>query len=584
MNGRGIVLSTAVVFFFAVVVVRLADRMLINHEALSKRARLQHLKREDIQVRRGIIYDRMGRELAVNLEVESMYCNPRKVRSPEETASLIAGATGKDYGYVLTKLTSPEPFVWIERKLDYKTADRLKKSEVKGVGFIPDAKRFYPKGRLASHVIGFSGVDNQPLEGIELLYDGTLRSKGGRLYIQRDASGKTLSDGMEVQSQGNSIVLTIDEVLQYIAERELDSAMRKWRASQGTVIMMDPFTGEVLALANRPAYDPNNPSAYGKADMRNRALTDTFEPGSTFKLIVGAATIEEGLAGFDTKFDCSKGYIESGGNIIRDAHKHGVLTFREVIQKSSNVGSVMLGARLGKKRLYEYAKKFGFGEKTGIDLPGESPGRLRPPGHWSGSSLGAVSIGYEVSATPIQLLRAYSAIANGGHLVTPHVVSEIITPDGGQISSFKPQYAGRAISQSTANAFKEMLKSVTEEGGTAIGAAINGNLVAGKTGTSKLIDGRTGRYSSQDYSSSFVGFVPADDPKIAMIVVLMRPRGAIYGGLVAAPVFKGIADKALAYLNVPTDDERGKNLLVLSEGGHEVKGSFRGFRDKEGNL
>lgn len=574
MSSRAVVLNTAVLFFFAIVVFRLADRMLLNYGSLSERAKSQHLKKTDIQVRRGAIYDRKGRELAVNLEVESLYCNPRDVGSPEETASLISGVTGMEYSSVLGRLKSAERFVWLERKLNTETADRLRDKGVKGIGFYPDAKRFYPKGSLASHIVGFAGIDNQPLEGVELQYDSTLRNKGGMLYVSRDAAGRPLSEGMEFESNGNAVVLTIDEGLQHIAEKELEGAWRKWNASGGSVIMMDPYTGEVLALANRPTYDLNSYGGSSASARRNRAITDTYEPGSTFKIVAAAASLQEGLAEPDTKFDCSKGYIEVGGKRIEDVHRSGVLTFKEVVQKSSNVGAVTMGLRLGPERLHEYADRLGFGHKTGIDLPGEVSGLLKSPKKWSGTSIGAVSIGYEISVTPLQMLRAYAAIANGGRLVTPHVIKEIRSPEGRLISRYKLASSTPVLSKETVTALMDALMAVTEEGGTASSAALQGSVVAGKTGTARLIDKNTGRYSTRDYVSSFVGFVPADRPRIAMIVTVFEPRGAIYGGVVAAPVFKGIAEKALGYLNVPVDEMRGKEVLVVRSGGNESKESY----------
>jgi len=337
--------------------------------------------------------------------------------------------------------------------------------------------------------------------------------------------------------------------------------MDKWRASAAAAIMMDPLTGEILALANRPSFDPNSLSGSKNFERRNRAITDCYEPGSTFKIIVGTAALEERVVSLDTPFDCSRGVVEVGKRVIHDVHRNGLLTFKEVIQKSSNVGSVMIGMKLGKERIYKYAKAFGFGEKTGIDLPGEVSGLIRPPERWSGVSIGSVPIGQEVAVTPLQVLRAYSAIANGGLLVRPHVVSKVISPDGRPVWTFSGE-TRRVISQKTAETFKDILKTVTEDGGTAKSAAVNGNDVAGKTGTAQMVDPRTRRYSTEKYISSFVGFVPADNPRIAMIVVIYEPKGQIYGGVVAAPVFKQIAENALSYLEVPREDSLREMLVV----------------------
>ncbi len=563
MRKRAIILNTVIIFGFVAVFLRLVDLMVLNHGRFAERARIQQIKQEDIQVRRGLIFDRAGRELGVNLEVESLFCDPAAMTSPQTAAYDISGVIGEKPEAMLAKFSSKGRFVWVERKLNHETAEKIKKMDIKGLGFVPDAKRFYPKGKLASHIIGAVGIDNQALEGVELKYNKFLKTPGGKILVSRDAIGRTLSTGVDIESKGNNVFLTIDEGLQYIAEKELDNAMAQWRASSATVIMMSPFTGEILAFANRPAYDPNSVAYAKDFEKRNKAITDIYEPGSTFKIIVGAAAIEEGIVKLDTKFDCSKGAISVGGSVIHDVHKHGVLTFKEVIQKSSNVGSTMIGMQLGREGVYKYAKRFGFGEKTGIDLPGEVSGWIRLPEKWSAGSIGAISIGQEVAVTPLQILRAYSAIANGGVLVTPHVVLEIRSPEDVPVYSFSSKGNKRAISKKTAEIFKDILKTVVEEGGTGKSASVEGNHVAGKTGTAQIIDPRTKRYSKEKYVSSFVGFVPADNPMIAMIVVIYEPKGQIYGGVVAAPVFKEIAKQSLSYLNVPREDTIEKNILVV---------------------
>jgi cell division protein FtsI (penicillin-binding protein 3) len=316
-------------------------------------------------------------------------------------------------------------------------------------------------------------------------------------------------------------------------------------------------------MANRPTYDPNSPLDYAASMRRNRAITDTYEPGSTFKLITAAAVLEENTVDNSMEFDCSEGFIRVGRRTFWDTHKKGVLKFREVIQTSSNVGTIMLAQLLGEESLYKYIKKLGFGEKTGVDLPGETKGVVRSPERWSGSSLASISIGYGVGVTPLQVLRAYSSVANGGLLVKPHLVREIISPEGGTVYRFSPGGLERVMSKNTADTLKEILVSVTNERGTAYGASVEGNLVAGKTGTARLIDPDTGKYSTERYASSFVGFVPADNPKIAMIVVVYEPKEEYYGGVVAAPIFRRIADKTLSYLNVPREDTFRENILIV---------------------
>jgi cell division protein FtsI (penicillin-binding protein 3) len=538
--------------------------MIFNHKIYAERAKSQQFKAEDIQVRRGNIYDRKGRAFAVNLELESLYCDPEEVEVDKDRLKRLSGILGMDAKVIQTKFNQDKRFMWVNRKLAPDTAGAIKKLNIKGIGFLPEAKRYYPRKELASHVIGMVGRENQPLEGLELKYDRYLRTAGGKVYVGRDASGKKLSSGADLEAKGNDVILTLDEGLQYIVERELEKAMAQWKSVAASAIMMDPFTGEILALANRPTFDLNDIGSASKSAVRNRVITDIYEPGSTFKVIVGTAALEEKLYRLDSTFDCSSGGIAVGGKVIHDAHKHGVLTFQEVIQKSSNVGSIMIGMKLGKERLYQYAKLYGFGEETGIDLPGEVSGWIRKPDRWSATSIGAIPIGQEVAVTPLQILRAYSVIANGGHLVQPHLVSEIRTPEGQTIFAAR-SVTKRVLSEKTAEVFKNILKTVVEDGGTAKDAAVEGNQVAGKTGTAQLVDQRTGRYSRDRFISSFVGFVPADNPKIAMIVVIYEPKGQIYGGIVAGPVFKNIANQALSYMNVPLDENYKKELLLVAK-------------------
>jgi cell division protein FtsI (penicillin-binding protein 3) len=560
---RAIILNTAIIFSFILVSLRLSDLMIVNHKRLSEKANLQHRKVEDIQVRRGVIFDRRGRELALNLELESLYGDPADLTLNNNDLKKLASMLTKEPKVILAKIPDEGRFAWIERKLEPEIAEKIRALDIEGLGFMTEAKRVYPKAQLASHILGFVGIDNQALEGIELQYDKYLKTVGGKVFFGRDASGRTLSSGVDREAKGNNIVLTIDEVLQRLVEKELDKAMVQWRAAASSAIIMDPFTGEILALANRPTYDPNKGGNASGSEKRNRAITDCYEPGSTFKIIIGAGSLEEKILKPETLFDVSRGGIEVGGRTIRDVHKYGVLTFKEVIQKSSNVGSIMIGMRLGRERIYKYAKLLGVGEKTGIDLPGEVSGWLHPPERWSGTSLGAIPIGQEVAVTPLQILRAYSAIANGGFLVRPHVVSEIVSPDGQVLASSKDGGRKQVISAKTAETFKNILKTVTEEGGTGMSASVDGNEVAGKTGTAQMIDPVTKRYSMEKYVSSFVGFVPADKPSLAIIVVVYEPKGQIYGGVVAAPVFRDIANQALSYLDVPRDDDAEQNPFMV---------------------
>lgn len=561
MQKRLILLKIVFLVCFVSIIFRLGLIMFVEHEAYFSRAKLQQVKKQEIIPKRGNIYDRTGRELAVSLEKESLFIDPASVKS-DETISVLKHYIKVDTDHIINQAEKNKRFLWLERKVDHSVVEKIKALKIDGVGFVTEGARFYPNGFLASHILGFVNVDEHGMEGLERYYDRYLKAEKSSKSVLTDARGKKLSDGDLRDVKGNNIFVTIDEGLQYIVEKYLDEAIKKWHASSGTVIMMDPFTGEILALANRPTYDPNSlKSIKDIGIIRNRAITDLYEPGSTFKIVTATAALEEGIVKPSTTFDCSQGYIEVGGKRVKDAHKQGVLTFEEVIQKSSNVGTIKIAMMLGKEKLYHYIKKFEFGEKTGIDLPGEISGYVRPTQKWSGTSIGAIPIGQEVAVTAIQILRAYSTIANGGYLVKPFVVSEIHSPEG-NILYKAVIHRERVVSEKTARIMREVLKKVTEDGGTATAAKLDGNNVAGKTGTAQKYNPKTGGYSKDSYVSSFVGFIPADNPCIAMIVVIHDPKGMHYGGVVAAPVFKAISDEALAYLNVPRDDAKEKGLVV----------------------
>jgi cell division protein FtsI (penicillin-binding protein 3) len=507
------------------------------------------------------------KEMAANIETESLFAIPSKM---EDTRSLtrniapLIKVSSKKLNRTLLKKKHKD-FIWLERKMDL---DKVRKVNIlkeqhnyKALGFLSESKRYYPKKRIASHLLGFTNIDNKGISGLELQYDKYLRGEVSNISIGTDARGKRLFNEVKEAVSGSNLLLTIDERIQYIVERELAGAIKQWKAKAAVAIMMEPTTGEILAMANRPNYDPNSVGTSKSYERRNRALTDLFEPGSTLKTVLAAAALEEGIVRIDDEYDVSKGYIVVGGKRIRDLHKHDILTFQEVIQRSSNVGAVQIGLKLGGENYYRYIRGFGFGEKSGIDFPGEIRGILRDPKDWSGTSLAALSIGQEIGVTPLQILRAYAAVANGGELMKPYIVSDIISPSGQIIKRVSPSLERRIISRKTAKKVTDILKTVVEEGGTATRAYIQGNLVAGKTGTAQIFDQKKKRYSKDKHISSFVGFVPADDPRLALIVVIYEPKGGSYGGVVAAPVFKKIIEHTFAYMNVPM--ERDENQIIL---------------------
>ncbi|MBF0457519.1 MAG: penicillin-binding protein 2 [Nitrospirae bacterium] len=564
MNRRFIFVYGLIFVGFFVLLARLFDIMVLKHDKFVRKSENQRLAEVDVQVRRGIILDRLGRRLAVNLENNSVYLDKTNYNESDKRLQEVSNIIGVSFDELSAQVRGKKNFVWLKRKIPIEETDKLQEMRLSGIGLTAEPKRYYSLGFMAAHVIGFVNIDNKGLEGIESVYDKELVEQGGKYYVEKDARGNQFYNTNENERTGNTLVLTIDQGLQYIVEKELDDAMEKWHAVAATAIMMDPYTGEILALSNRPTFDPNSPGKYGPNSRRNRAITDFYEPGSTFKIVTATGVLEENLAKPDDKIDCLGGAIEIGGKRIKDAHPHGVLTFMEVIQKSSNVGTIKLALRLGKQRLHGYIKKFGFGDKTGIDLPGEVSGRLRNPERWSGVSIGCIPIGQEVAVTPLQMVTAYSIVANGGFRVAPSVVKDIVTADG-QTHPMKKKYDGteQVISKKTIDILKTAFTMVTQEGGTATYARVEGNLVAGKTGTAQIYDRAQGRYSTTDFISSFVGFVPADKPAFSMIVVIWKPRGAIYGGVVAAPVFKNIATKALTYLNVPKEEKLKNTTLVV---------------------
>jgi len=565
---RAVVIITIISFGFVVILFRLINLMILDHEKLSGRASQQYIREKTLTPQRGVIWDRNMKEMATNIETDSLYAVPSNIRDTGNLSAKIAPIIKVSAGEINRLLVKKKEksFAWLSRRMDMETSEKLNvlREPIKEgeIGFVTEPKRYYPKGQTASHILGFANIDDKGIAGLELVYNDYLKGEVKSVSVGLDARGKSLMSDVKEAVPGNNILLTVDEGLQYIVERELTNAMEERKAKAAVAIMMNPMTGEILALANRPTYDPNFPSAADGEEKRNRAITDLYEPGSTMKSILASAAIEEKAVSLNNMFDVSKGSITVGGKTIHDVHRHGVLTFQEIIKKSSNVGAVKIGMRLGATKYYEYMKRFGFGEKTGIDFPGETRGILRNVKNWSGTSLAAMSIGQEIGMTPLQMLRAYSAIANGGVLMKPYIVSEIISPDGKAIKRNSPTEERRVISKATAATLRDILKTVVEEGGTAQKANVKGNLVAGKTGTAQIFDPKTGHYSKNRFVSSFVGFAPADNPKVALIVVVYEPAGETYGGLVAAPVFKNIIEHTFAYLDVPMETEENKILLV----------------------
>ena len=547
---RLVFLGVVACLWLGLLLARLVDLQIIRHHELSERAQRQQQRTLDVTPKRGVIYDRQGRELAVSIGVDSVFAVPGEVTDPVSTARQLAKVLGTDATVLEDRLRSSRSFVWLERKLDNSRAERLGALSLPGIYTQKEFKRFYPKRELAAHILGFVGLDENGLAGIEYSLDDVIRGRSRKLVITADGRRRWFERQNEVPSEGASVALTIDENIQYIAEQELAAAMARTQAAHGTVIVQDTRTGEILALANRPTFNPNLPTAVPASSHVNQAVTLAYEPGSTFKVVTIAAALEEGVTNPREVIDCQQGAIFIAGHRIRDHKPFGHLTLQEVMQESSDVGAIKVGLRLGNEKMYQHIRRWRFGQATGIELPAESRGLLRPAGSWSRISIGAVSMGQEVAITSLQLISALTAIGNRGTWVQPQVVREIIRGDRReQVSRGRRE---RILPEEVAEELRTMLTRVVTLG-TGRSAQPAGYSAAGKTGTAQKIDS-TGRYSPTEFVASFVGFAPAEAPIVSVAVVLDSPRGRLFhGGEVAAPVFAKVTERVLAYMNIPKD-------------------------------
>lgn len=507
--------------------------------------------------KRGTIFDREGHELAVTVEMESIYVHPGQVQDKSRAAKQLAGALGMKERSVADLLKSDRPFVWLERKTTPEKVKKTKALNLEGVGFTTEARRYYPGKEIAGHVLGFAGEDNQGLEGLEKKYDELLKGPEFTLVQMRDALGRPFSvsrpdtDDMEFRN----LVLTIDKDIQYAAEQALKKAVEGSRAKSGHCIIVDPETGEVLAMAVVPLFNPNVFRDHQPFQWRNRAVTDSFEPGSTIKAYLAAAALDSGLVSPATRFFCENGKFKIGNTTIHDHDRegHGFLTVSEIISYSSNIGAVKLGDRIGYKRFTDYLKRFGFGERTGIDLPGEREGFIRPIKDAKEIDKATTYFGQGMTANSLQLVMAMAAIANGGKLMRPYIVKEVRNLGGGVVQKTEPHVVRRVLSPEAAQKAARILESVVGEKGTGFSAALSGYTAAGKTGTSQKVDPTTKRYSQKNYMALFVGFAPADKPRMVMLVAVDEPEINKYGGLVAAPVFKDVGAWTMNHLRINPD-------------------------------
>lgn len=563
---RIIMVGTFFGLLFLSVIGRAFYLQILQHEELIKKAEKQHQRVVPLTPARGAIMDCRGTPLAVSVEMASCFAEPRHIQDIDGTAAVLSPFLGVPKQEIVKKLSANRNFVWLERRLPPEQATRIKNLKLRGIGFLPESKRFYPNVEVAANVIGFTGVDPSGLEGVELKYDSVILGNTGYVITERDALGRDidLKNAVIKKSEpGKNIVLTLDKNIQYIAEKELAKAVTGSGAKNGMALVMESDTGKVLGMANYPSFNPNSYSRYSPAQLRNRAVSDSFEPGSTFKVFLVAAALEEKVIKPGDVFNCENGSYTIADRTIHDTHSYSRLSVADILKYSSNIGAAKIGARLGDERLFRYLRNFGFGERTGIDLPGESPGNLREKRHWYGVDLATISFGQGVSASALQLTSAVSAVANGGVLMKPYIVERILDDSGREVQRFEPQALRRVISEDTSRKVARMMEGVTTSGGTGTNAAVDGFRVAGKTGTAQKVDPVTHGYSATKRTASFIGFIPADKPKLTILVVIDEPKTSPYGGVVAAPAFREIALNALCYLKVTPQGATGKAARVV---------------------
>ncbi len=516
----------------------------------AERAQNQRTRDIEIAPKRGTIFDRDGEPLAVSREARTIYASPRLVEDATATAEVLSIVLGGEVSDYVERLRSDKGFAYISRKVDPERAEAVEELRLKGIGLLKDSRRTYPSGELAAQVLGFTGIDDEGLSGLELHYDSLLAGEPGFVLAERDPFGRPIPGGVmhtEEPVDGSDIVLTIDRDVQYVAQLELQTAVEKWQAAAGSIVVMDPASGEILAMASVPGFNPNRFADADSSAYRNRSITDVYEPGSTLKAITGVSVIDAGLYDSHSMFEIPP-TLKVAGRTIKEAHPRPTVNWSltEIVTNSSNVGSVILGMALGEQQLYDYLDRFGFTEKTGVDFPGEAVGHVPPVDSWSATSIANIPFGQGVSMTPLQLARAFSAIANGGELVKPHFLLEV--PEEPHVRASRQKR--RAISEEAAEAMCEALKAAVSEG-TGSAAAVEGYEVAGKTGTAQKArtDGRG--YAPGKYVASFSGFLPAEDPRVLVVVMIDEPKGAIYGGVVAAPVFSEVARFTVSHLRIP---------------------------------
>ncbi len=543
---------------------RLVRLQVVKYGDFVQRAQRQQNRTIPTEPRRGNIYDRDGYALAMSIDVDSVFAVPSEIHDQENTATLLGKVLDMDPRDIVARMQASRNFVYIKRKIDGETSNRVRELNLRGIYFRKEPKRFYPKRELAAQVLGYVGMDDEGLGGLEREFDDDLRGIPGQELISIDARRKWFSRVERPPDPGQNLVLTIDQTIQYIAETELQKGMEDTKAIAGTVVVENPRTGEILALANRPTFNPNVFNNVPAESLKNRAVSDIYEPGSVFKIVTYSAAIDQHVVTPEDHIDCQHGSIDVFGMKIHDHESLGVVTIAEALAHSSDVAAIKVGMKLGDERLYHYIHDYGFGQQTGIELPGETRGLAKPVSHWSKVSIGAISMGQEIGVTPLQTISLVSTIANDGVYTPPRIVAGELPPDSKALPVvFHPAQQHRVVSTMTAAQMKKMLEGVVLFG-TARRAILDGYTVAGKTGTAQKVDPATGGYSKTKYVASFIGFAPVNNPAITIAVILDSPIGLHQGGQVSAPVFKRIAMQVLEYLHVPHDlDVKGTQRQTL---------------------
>ena len=560
---RRLVLAAALfVLWSGAIEARLVYLQVYRHADLIARAERQQLRTVAAAAKRGDILDRRGHVLAYSVDADSIYAVPTEIGDPSQATTALCRALGDcttaDRQALADRIRRGRAFVYVRRQVTPDQARRVADLQLEGVGFMKENRRFYPNKELGAHLLGYVGIDNTGLAGIEATYDNLIKGNPGTVLIQTDAKRHAFSRVERPSTTGATLELTVDQYLQHIAERELRAGIEENRAASGAAVIMDPWTGEILALANWPTFNPNAYRDTPDAERRNRAIQDLYEPGSTFKIVTASAALEQHVVQPDDQIDVGGGLIRIGSRVVHDTHDYGVLSFTDVIVKSSNIGAIKVGLRLGPERLGTYARRFGFGRASSPDFPGESPGILWDPAKQNDSALASMAMGYQVGVTPLQMAAAVSTVANGGQLIQPRVVRAVIK-DGRRVPVPR-KVVRRAIEEGVAAEMTTIMEQVVERG-TATAAQIPGYSIAGKTGTAaRLVNGN---YSTTDYNASFVGFVPSRKPVFTIIVVLDSPHAKGHtGGAASAPVFKRIAQAAMRQYGVPPSINPAPPLVV----------------------